>query len=471
MLKFLRQIKSHIIHTFPLQSGGEEMRSIYIDNIRGFTDTYIPIKDVNFFVGENSTGKTSILEIIKLLSDSKFWFSPSFGNIDGLRFSSYQSIVNINSQNKSCFRIGMIESQDEMKDKQSSVDSVFLLTFSNQDEMPVISEYCCINGEYEIKVILHENEIMYKINSTDQLSNNDICQVFKNWTKQEIRNNEEYKKVNIPSVFSLPLLAVIEFIKNQTPNNIKSSQEDAVKLRFTMSFSENLSNFAKIDLVWLAPIRSKPKRTYDEYKYNFSPEGDHIPYLLRQMLSKKEKSSTSKKNLELLNSFGKDSGLFDSIGIKEFGDDLASPFEVDVIMNDNPLAISEVGYGVSQALPIIIELLARRKGTWYAIQQPEIHLHPKAQAALGDLFYLMAVEERKRFFIETHSDYTIDRFRMCYQKNEQKDIDSQVLFFEKTLTGNKVYPIEIEKTGQYSEDQPSTFREFFIKEEMALLGV
>jgi predicted ATPase len=438
------------------------MRSIYIDNIRGFTDTYIPIKDVNFLVGENSTGKTTILEIIKLLSDPIFWFSQSFGDVKDLRFSSYQSIVNMNSQDKRYFRIGMIEHRNE-----GNENSAFLLTFSNQNEMPVISEYYYLTGEYKIEVILHEKEIMYKASSVGEISNASINQIFKDWTKHGIRNGKEYEKTIVPPEHNrLPLPYMIYLIDPIT-KDVKSSHEDRLDWFLSKDFP---CFFAKIELIWFAPIRSKSRRTYDKYNTRFSPEGDHIPYLLKQILSEKNKS-LSPRFLELLNIFGKDSGLFDSIGIKEFGKDPDSPFEVDVIINNNPIAISEVGYGVPQALPIIIELLARQKGTWYAIQQPEIHLHLRAQAALGDLFYLMAVEEEKRFFIETHSDYIVDRFRMCYQKNERKDIDSQVLYFEKTPTGNKVYPIEIEKTGQYSEDQPSTFRDFFIKEAIALLEV
>ncbi len=52
--------------------------TLYIDNFRGFDDTYIPLKEVNFFVGENSTGKTSILSLINLLYDYSFWLRPDF---------------------------------------------------------------------------------------------------------------------------------------------------------------------------------------------------------------------------------------------------------------------------------------------------------------------------------------------------------------------------------------------------------
>jgi predicted ATP-dependent endonuclease of OLD family len=46
---------------------------LFVDNFRGFQDTCIPITDVNFLVGENSTGKTSMLSLIKLFSGPDFF--------------------------------------------------------------------------------------------------------------------------------------------------------------------------------------------------------------------------------------------------------------------------------------------------------------------------------------------------------------------------------------------------------------
>ena len=56
------------------------------------------------------------------------------------------------------------------------------------------------------------------------------------------------------------------------------------------------------------------------------------------------------------------------------------------------------------------------------------------------------------------------------RKNKKK-VNSQVLFFERTALGNKVYPIEIMENGEYSEKQPKSFRRFFVLEELDLLGV
>jgi len=218
--------------------------------------------------------------------------------------------------------------------------------------------------------------------------------------------------------------------------------------------------------VSLAPIRTKPKPTYDAYTKSFNPAGEHTPYVLRKQLSSKSKATIFNSEME---KFGKESGLFKHIGIKKFGKTPSSPFEVTVTLEEQPLRIDTVGYGLSQALPIIVELIARAPKTWLSLQQPEIHLHPKAQAALGDLLFAVASNEKKVLFIETHSDHLIDRFRLNYR--QKKGPQAQVLFFERVEGGNKVHILPFSETGEYPENQPSSFRAFFLEEQRKILGI
>ena len=65
------------------------------------------------------------------------------------------------------------------------------------------------------------------------------------------------------------------------------------------------------------------------------------------------------------------------------------------------------------------------------IQQPEVHLHPGAQAELRSLFGTMVKAQSKRFLVETHSDYIIDRVRMDVRdKKSIRPEDIMILFFE-----------------------------------------
>lgn len=160
-----------------------------------------------------------------------------------------------------------------------------------------------------------------------------------------------------------------------------------------------------------------------------------------------------------------------SVTAHSFGKGNQTPFELLVKFSGAELNIKNVGYGVSPKgfLPLIVEFLTEERRKTFAIQQPEVHLHPKAQAALGGLLFEISKEQGSSFYIETHSDYLIDRYRLSMRKNKNPP-DSQILFFTRTINGNKACIIPIENNGSY-KDQPKDFRDFFIKEEMRLLGM
>ena len=174
--------------------------------------------------------------------------------------------------------------------------------------------------------------------------------------------------------------------------------------------------------------------------------------------------------MKKLKKFGKTSGLFETISAHSFDKSPQSPFELLIKFSGVELNINNVGYGVSQVLPLIVEFLSKKKDKFFAVQQPEVHLHPRAQAALGDLLYELSKERGHSFIMETHSDYLIDRFRLRI-KQDKKPIKAQVIFFERIKKGNNAHILSINSNGQYPMMQPSSFRDFFIKEEINLLEI
>ncbi|MBL8913174.1 MAG: AAA family ATPase [Archangium sp.] len=73
-------------------------------------------------------------------------------------------------------------------------------------------------------------------------------------------------------------------------------------------------------------------------------------------------------------------------------------------------SIADVGYGVSQVLPVIVQGLLAQPGGTFVVQQPELHLHPDAQATLVD-FFIFLVARGVRCIVETHSEYFLVRLR------------------------------------------------------------
>lgn len=429
-------------------------KTLYIDNYRGFQDTFILIKDINFLVGENSTGKTSILSLIKMLGSPPFWFSQSFNSFE-VNLGSFRDIISAQrDKNNSFFSIGVIEPENP-KNYQA-----YLMKFVERNNKPQLIQFIHICRKGMTKFLFSSNEVRYIFSHLSNVPTyENILTLFTQLAGEKIQNEREYIFLERIHNFEREeiLIHINRYIKKIRGENISDE-----KFVFRILVPEFCSN-----TVWIAPVRSKPRRTYDEYKLDFNPEGEHTPYLIKKLLNQRKVSSDFRKYLE---KFGKESGLFESIIIKGYGRELTAPFGINIVLNNLPLPLKNVGYGVSQSLPVAVELFARPPRTIFAIQQPEVHLHPKAQAALGDIIFNLANEESKRFFIETHSDYTIDRFRLCCKRNNH-DFSSQVLFFQRTPFGNKVESIEILNDGEYSENQPSEFREFFIDEEINLLGL
>ncbi len=124
----------------------------------------------------------------------------------------------------------------------------------------------------------------------------------------------------------------------------------------------------------------------------------------------------------------------------------------------------DVGYGVSQVLPLIVELLKPGGAAQFLIQQPEVHLHPGAQAELGSLFCEVAAQGRQ-LIVETHSDHLIDRIRMDVRdgKTSLTPDDVRILYFERGDLDVKIHEIWYDDMGNL-QNTPSGYRSFFMKE-------
>jgi predicted ATPase len=422
---------------------------LYLNYFRGFNDTYLQLENVNFFVGENSTGKTSVLKVVKLLSDPDFWFKSNLKNLR-TEFGYYSEITN-----NEYFEIGLITDEFSKFVKMRFVDS---------QGLPELREVFQIDSSLNIHVIKTFEKVIYKhkITDTGHLFKENFFENFKNWINDNGLSDVEPATDKIDKNINIPFFIHIQFLISQ---KIKA-KKSLMGLPFPILIDS---------LAWLAPIRTEPKRTYDDYELNFSPEGNHTPYILKEELTSKKPTKHTKEFKRILTRFGEDSGLYEKVEVTQLGQSTTAPFEINIVLNKRPLRIINVGYGVSQILPLIVEIVARTKNTWFALQQPEIHLHPRGQAAFGDLLLKSATTEGKNFIVETHSDYTIDRFRLKLKNyvpiKKLKKPECQIVFFTRSAEGNNLDIIKICDDGSYSEDQPKAFKEFFIKEELALLQI
>ena len=225
-----------------------------------------------------------------------------------------------------------------------------------------------------------------------------------------------------------------------------------------------------------APVRSKPRRTYDPARATRDPEGDYVPmYLASTFTQDKDSWESLKSRLE---EFGKSAGLFDEITIKTLGRREGEPFQVRIRRFDGRRKgpsrnLVDVGYGVSQVLPLITELLRPDASSTFLLQQPEVHLHPSAQAALGSLFFTTANRQRQ-LIVETHSDYVIDRVRMDLRDRKGTTplghTDVSILYFERDAHGVTIHSLSIDQNGNIV-GAPDSYGTFFMNETRRSIGL
>jgi len=248
------------------------------------------------------------------------------------------------------------------------------------------------------------------------------------------------------------------------------STSDARKLIRLLTESVNFDTRAFAG----APIRSSPLRTYDPVRLVRDPHGGSTPAFLANMHARNpEEWQKMKSDLE---EFGRTSGLFDEIFIKRLGRYEFQPFQVEVRKwgtrrKGAKHNLIDVGYGVSQVLPVLVDLIAPSGSSLHLLQQPEVHLHPSAQAALGSLFCTMAASGRQ-LVVETHSEYIMDRVRMDIRdrRSELKPDDVSVLFFERTDLDVRIHSLRFDEQGNLL-DAPDGYGQFFMDETRRSVGL
>ena len=122
-----------------------------------------------------------------------------------------------------------------------------------------------------------------------------------------------------------------------------------------------------------------------------------------------------------------------------------------------------VGFGLTQLFPIIVALLAAGEGDLLLIENPEVHLHPKAQQDAGTLLALGAVNG-VQVIVETHSDHVLNGMRLAVKAGKIPAKDVAVHFFKSLEGGNASQPLSptIDNDGRLSQWPDGFFDQFDI---------
>lgn len=452
------------------------MDQITLNNFRCFREEQTArLAPLTLLVGENSTGKTSFLAMIRALWDFAYLQNVPDFKEEPYDLGSFDEIAHHRGGRGSrakTFAAGFRVSQETQKSRHVHLEEKgfyrFTVTFGREGTAPIPIKRRLAGEETWIEEHLKEGRIQEISFGTPR----------GNWHHS---HPGELGIISIPQVpvapsfYSLSRLAhAIEDIDTDTEDlalfrdHGPPTTEDGQRLNRLLNIYNSLKQHGPESRLYAsAPVRSKPRRTYDPARPKQDSEGDYIPmYLAHVFFQDRHTWSHLKKSLE---EFGRTANLFDELSVKSLGKKESEPFQVQVrkigSKSRGPRRnLIDVGYGVSQVLPVITELLRPNAPPMFLLQQPEVHLHPSAQAALGSLFCQVAGPNRQ-LVVETHSDHVLDRVRMDVRdgKTNLRPEDVSILFFERGDLEIHIHSLRLDQEGNIL-DPPESYRRFFMEE-------
>ena len=451
------------------------MDSITLENFRCFRERQTArLAPLTLLVGENSTGKTSFLAAVRIASQlaDRRWHDPDFKE-PPYDLGSFDEIAHHRggpSRRAESFGLGYEQSRVRLRDGRRSNYRI-QCTFTKRASAPSMSKRRIeVDDSWLVEEVSHNGTYRARVGTPRgvwRLSADD----------EDVRRGSSLGDYEFRSRLARYGLRRTSFRDGETPFEPQNGAppfgdgerrllEDIDRLSFRPRYTWPFAS---------APVRSKPRRTYDPARPDPDPEGDYIPmYFADMALQSRDEWLAVKSKLE---QFGVAAGLFDEITVRHLGKTGSEPFQIQVRKGGKNLKgafrnLLDVGYGISQVLPIVTELIASSDPTsLYLLQQPEVHLHPSAQAALGTLFCDVA-SPRRQLIVETHSDHLIDRVRMEVRDKTTslKPEDVSLLYFERTGLDICIHSLRFDKLGNVLNTPPG-YRQFFLKEVNRSLGI
>ena len=115
-----------------------------------------------------------------------------------------------------------------------------------------------------------------------------------------------------------------------------------------------------------------------------------------------------------------------------------------------PYAPINVGFGLPYVMPLILILLIAKEGDLVLIENPESHLHPRGQAKVGELIAL-AAQNGVQVLCETHSDHIINGIRVAVKEEKLSYDKTAFFYFDKNADSpleTKITPIQLDRNGE-----------------------
>jgi len=376
------------------------LRSMRMKNFKSWADTGdIRLAPITGFYGANSSGKTSLLQMLLLMKQTDTLNDPQ----TDLFLGDSSSLVNL----------GTFYSIVHKHDVGAKIE--FSLTW---DEEYSLHRYVSKGDDFEEKTENLFDEANLSFTCTLKEKNG---RIFANWFEyatgdnyvhvyREDADGNEHREIITKGKLSQGLWSFSDYLPMRTYWELEIGVDLA-----DMPFEYvNLETFLEQQLFqfrYLGPLRATPERVYiwgGDKPSDVGKIGERtIPALLSARVDNGV-SMVEQKVAEWL----KKMGLIDSFVLRPIA---PGRREFEIAVKKTPqsaeVPITDVGFGVSQLLPVLVLCYYVPEGSTLILEQPEIHLHPSVQADLADVFIDVIKNRNLQIIFESHSEYLLHRLQ------------------------------------------------------------
>ncbi len=396
--------------------------NIRLKNFRNWTtehwDQGVALKPVTLILGRNSAGKTSILQPLRLLKQTIE--ATDFGtqllldgsDVDGVNLGAFSDVVHDHDV-KETVGIGF-----DVPEKALSID----VTFRQVNDRPVIDSlvYRIPKGTVEA---IRNQQGGYKLVSPDfRLAD---------WDGQSKFEAQNLKLSNIAAGRAIDLSdEAFTYIGSRLEREMRNS---------IVAAKEAFKSFH-----YLGPLRPPPGRDVEWKQQDQTRLGSNGANTIQALIS----SVTGREQgvlLARISEWLKHLDLADGIEIAREG---KLRYRIDVVREGKRSNLADVGYGVSQVLPVITLLHFVPEGSVILCEDPEAHLHPMAQSGLADLFVEVAKKRKLQVLIETHSEHLFRRLQVLMASAKLSENDCALYYVERDEPSAKLTELRADEFGR-----------------------
>lgn len=438
------------------------IHSISLRNFKSFkTLDKLELKPLTILVGKNSCGKSSIVQSLLLLKQSAY-FQQSDDNLiingEYLQYSEFKELVyNMPPINQASITFSL-DIFNKGNTQKNTVEYTFAYKQHSSD--PADKKIIISNLKLTDGVTRETFEFKYNTKSYELECPQSYVKLLPKLGENEVLSGKYY------ALFSgLYPYAVSYWSSSKKESNEKNQlsycyvpgAETQKPIKTLVQAQDDFK-----DITYLGPLRATPKRFYTYLtmpEYDLSSDGSNAAFVFWCEKNTSVRLFNGTYNLEeAVNMYLNMLGVVPIGEVKSIKKVIYSVL-FDIGGTNKKVPISDVGFGISQLLPIILRALLSKKNALTIFEQPEIHLHPNCQSRLADLFVDM-INNDKQVLVETHSVELINKIRLLVLRNPELVDKINVYFIDQIVDNGTrcsvAKKLTLDENGSF-DDYPEGF--------------